>query len=200
MSLIRVLLIGGPSHTGKSTLAETLAAELGWNHVSTDSMARHPGRPWRTDAGPVPDHVVHPYSSLSVDDLVEDVMRHYNSMWPDIESLVRTHVTDRDADSLVLEGSAVLPGRIATAGMEDVAACWLTADDEVLEGRIHASSDFDRVKPDGKALIQMFVQRNQSFAQLMTDAVTRHGLNSIDTGAAPSIDELIDKCVGLLVR
>ena len=45
MSLIRVLLIGGPSHTGKSTLAETLAAELGWNHVSTDSMARHPGRP-----------------------------------------------------------------------------------------------------------------------------------------------------------
>ena len=97
-------------------LAEALANHLGWSHVSTDWMARHPGRPWKTEWGPVPEHVKQHYSSLSVDDLVDDVMRHYDGMWPAIESLIRTHVTDRDADSLVLEGSAVLPERVAAAG------------------------------------------------------------------------------------
>ena len=147
MSPIRVLLIGGPSHSGKSMLAEALANHLGWSHVSTDWMARHPGRPWKTEWGEAPEHVKQHYSSLSVDDLVEDVMRHYDGMWPAIEGLIRTHVTDRDADSLVLEGSAVLPERVAAAGLESVAGCWLTADDELLERRIHASSGFDRATP-----------------------------------------------------
>lgn len=42
----RVILIGGSSHAGKSTLAQALAAELGWSYGSTDKRARHPGRPW----------------------------------------------------------------------------------------------------------------------------------------------------------
>ena len=42
----RVILIGGSSHTGKSTAAREIAGRLGWSHLSTDSLARHPGRPW----------------------------------------------------------------------------------------------------------------------------------------------------------
>lgn len=40
----RVILIGGSSHVGKSTLAQYQAAKLGWNYRSTDKLARHPGR------------------------------------------------------------------------------------------------------------------------------------------------------------
>ena len=36
MREIRVLLIGGTSHVGKSTLAQALAAKLVGEHVSTD--------------------------------------------------------------------------------------------------------------------------------------------------------------------
>ncbi len=39
------ILIGGTSHAGKSTLAQSLAAKLGWNYLSTDKLARHPGKP-----------------------------------------------------------------------------------------------------------------------------------------------------------
>lgn len=40
---MRVILIGGSSHSGKTTLAETLSAKLGASLVATDSLARHPG-------------------------------------------------------------------------------------------------------------------------------------------------------------
>ena len=51
---LRVVLIGGTSHVGKSTASELLAGTLGWAHVSTDSLARHPGRPWKPAPEKVP--------------------------------------------------------------------------------------------------------------------------------------------------
>ncbi len=190
MAASRVLLIGGPSHAGKTTLAEGVAARLGWAHVSTDWMARHPGRPWTVEERPVPEQVAHHYKSLSVDELVADVMRHYNGMWPDIEGLARTHVIDESADRLVLEGSAVLPERVAAAGLEQVAACWLTADAGLLETRIHVSSDYARSSPAEQELIQKFVRRNDGLNALMMDAVKKHGLHSVDTGRASGVDAL----------
>ncbi len=39
------ILIAGSSHVGKSTFAARLTKALGWSLISTDSLARHPGRP-----------------------------------------------------------------------------------------------------------------------------------------------------------
>src|SRR5215468_118437 len=58
-----VILIGGTSHTGKSTVAKRIAERLGAICVSTDSLARHPGRPWPA-AREVPPHVVEHYLQL----------------------------------------------------------------------------------------------------------------------------------------
>ena len=91
---LRVILIGGTSHTGKTALARALAARLGWRRLSTDSLARHPGRPWKTGGCVVPDHVAEHYLSLSVDELIEDVLAHYRSLWPAIRDLVSAHATD----------------------------------------------------------------------------------------------------------
>ena len=84
---LRVILIGGPSHGGKSTLAQALSARLGWQYMSTDRLARYPGRPW----GELRPHVAEHYLSLSPDQLIEDVIRHYASMWPDIRNLITAH-------------------------------------------------------------------------------------------------------------
>lgn len=148
----------------------------------------------------MPEHVVEHYSSLSVDELVEDVMRHYSGLWPDIEPLVQTQLANSSDDpgGLVLEGSALLPGLFAGAELEGVAACWLTADDDVLESRIHASSGFDNATPDEQALIQKFVQRNRIFNALTKDAVNAHSLNSIDTGNVSGVDALIERCIELV--
>jgi 2-phosphoglycerate kinase len=48
MHRARVVLIGGTSNVGKSTVAQAVAERLGFEYLSTDELARHPGRPWRT--------------------------------------------------------------------------------------------------------------------------------------------------------
>ena len=109
-SNLRVVLIGGTSHVGKSTLAESLAARLGWTRISTDSLARHPGRPWKPKGEEVPDHVAEHYLSLSVDELLEDVLRHYRAVvWPKVEAIVASRLNDSCETGLVLEGSALWP-------------------------------------------------------------------------------------------
>ncbi|MGD1875429.1 MAG: hypothetical protein ACFB02_20525 [Mastigocoleus sp.] len=40
MSQRRIILIGGTSHAGKSTLGQALAITLGWDYCSTDKLAR----------------------------------------------------------------------------------------------------------------------------------------------------------------
>jgi len=119
---LRVILIGGSSNVGKSTLAQSLALKLEWSHVSTDSLARHPGRPWKTRLKTVPEDVAEHYLSLSVDELLADVLRHYRSMWHGIEAMVTLHATDISTDRLILEGSALWPGSVATLDLDDVGA------------------------------------------------------------------------------
>ena len=107
---MRVVLIGGSSHVGKSSLAESLAANLGWTHISTDSLARHPGRPWKPHPEKVPDDVAEHYLSLSVDELITDVLRHYRvNVWPRVEAIVASHIDKTSTARIVLEGSALWP-------------------------------------------------------------------------------------------
>ena len=105
-----VVLIGGTSHVGKSTVALALADELGWRHVSTDRLARHPGRPWTTDRPHVHEH----YATLTVAELTAAQLAHYERMWPLVEELVRDALAP-GRGGLVLEGSGVWPDRVAGA-------------------------------------------------------------------------------------
>ena len=171
---MRVLLIGGTSNVGKSTVAEVLAARLGFEHRSTDYLARHPGRPWRTHEREVPPHVAEHYSTLSVDELIASVLAHYERLWPRIEELIRTH------PGLVLEGSALWPVRVATLSLPDTAAVWLTADDTTIRDRIHASGDYDTATADERALMDKFVARSQRFQELILADIEKLGLTSID--------------------
>ncbi|MFC4853567.1 hypothetical protein [Actinophytocola glycyrrhizae] len=182
---MRVLLIGGTSNVGKSSVAEVVAARLGFEHRSTDYLARHPGRPWRTPGREVPPHVVEHYSTLSVDELVASVLAHYERLWPRIEELVSTH------PGLVLEGSALWPGRVAALSPTDVAAVWLTAEDGVIRSRIHTSGDYRNGTDDERALMDTFLARSVRFQELVLAEVERLGLRHIHQ-AGQSIPELAD--------
>ncbi len=195
---LRVILIGGSSHVGKSTLAQSLALKLGWSHISTDSLARHPGRPWKTKPETVPEHVAEHYLLLSVDELIADVLRHYRSMWPDIEAMVTSHATDLSTDRLILEGSALWPESVATLDLDNVAAIWLTAGNDLFQTRIHNASRFEGAAAREKTMIQKFLGRSLRYNERMMDAVNRLGLVSMDVEAASSLDELSDMCLELI--
>jgi 2-phosphoglycerate kinase len=192
---IGVLLIGGTSHVGKSALAQALAAKLGWEHLSTDRLARHPGRPWATSYGPFPQHVASHYLSLSVEELTTAQLRHYQRLWPRIEAMVAARATDTGTGRLILEGSGVLPHRVAALKTPNTAAVWLTASAAVLKDRIYSASGFDERTAEEKVIVEKFLGRTERYGQLILSAVSSLGFASIDTSAAPSTAELIEQCL-----
>lgn len=195
---LRVILIGGSSHVGKSTLADSLAAKLRWTQISTDKLARHPGRPWKPEPQPVPDHVAEHYLSLSVRELIEDVLHHYRvNVWPQVETIVTATATDTSKERIIVEGSALWPEFVATLDVANLAAVWLTASDAVFEQRIRAASEYRTKSQRERMMVDKFLARSLLYNAQMMDAIRQHGLVSMDVNAA-SVDELTEKCLSLL--
>lgn len=187
----KIILIGGTSHIGKSTLAETLALKLGWRCVSTDKLARHPGRPWRPKPNRVPDHVAEHYLGLSVEELMTDVLRHYkNNVWPMVEHLVISHAQEGSKEGLVLEGSALWPELVVALGMDNVSAVWLTAGNHFIEGRIRKESHYEEKTAREKEMIDKFLARTLVYNGRMMKAVKRLGLVHIDVETVSSLEQL----------
>jgi hypothetical protein len=113
MNTPKIILISGSSHAGKSTLAEALANRLGYSSLSTDRLARHPGRPWNHN-GPVKEHVAQHYATFSVDELLSDVLAHYRkNVLPQVAEILAKHSSEDSTEGLVLEGSALWSEEIA---------------------------------------------------------------------------------------
>ena len=188
-----VVLIGGTSNVGKSTVARAVAERLGFGCLSTDGLARHPGRPWRTPEWEVPAHVAEHYGSLTVDELITSVLDHYERLWPRIEELITAHATSAGTGTgLVLEGSALWPTRVAELTVRHTTAVWLTADDEILRARVHAASRYDEAGSGERALVDAFLGRTARYQTLMLDAVDRLGLQRVDAGGGRTVAQLAD--------
>jgi len=195
----RVFLIGGTSHSGKTTCAKALAKNLGWHYASTDKMARHPGRPWNEIPDRIPKQVVEHYLGLTVTELLENVLRHYeHTVWPLAESLISAHSTDRSADYLVLEGSALWPDHVARLTHENVSAIWLTASDEFLENRILKSSGYHDKSQHEKNLITKFIQRSLVYNETMLRTLNKLGLLQFDIESLTSPDLIHEEILQLL--
>ncbi|MGL5942844.1 MAG: AAA family ATPase [Waterburya sp.] len=197
----RVILIGGSSHVGKSTLGRSLAEKLGWSYRSTDKLARHPGRPWvSTNDKTIPEHVAEHYRTLSVNALLSDVLSHYkNNVLHQVETIVDSHVSDLSTECLILEGSALLPGFVANlVNKNGVKAIWLTASDELLRNRILSESNFERVGIDQQYLIQKFLARTLLYNQRLRQEVEQLEFKYIDVDYVSIPDELAEKCMELM--
>ncbi|MEM6401924.1 MAG: 2-phosphoglycerate kinase [Cyanobacteria bacterium P01_D01_bin.116] len=188
----RVILIGGSSHAGKSTLAQYLAAKLGWNYLSTDKLARHPGRPWvQENKKIIPEHVVEHYQNLSPEELFVDVISHYEkNVLPQVENLVRSE------KHLIIEGSALYPRLVKNLVSENgVKTIWLTASKQLFQNRILSESNFNYVGEDEKYLIEKFLQRTLLYNQRMMEEVDNLGFISIDVESVKTVEELLTKCI-----
>ena len=189
---LRVALIGGTSHAGKSTTARAVAARLGGEALSTDKLARHPGRPWPTPTWVVPDHVAEHYRTLTPDELIVSVLAHYGRVWPMARELIEARAADESAAPLVLEGSALWPELVAELDMPGVRAVWLTADDALFDARIRRESRHAEAKPAGRQLIESFAARTRLYNVRMVAQARRLGLPLVEVAAAMSEDEVTD--------
>ena len=197
-SSLKVILIGGSSHVGKSTLSKSLVATLGWRHVSTDSLARHPGRPWKPATEKVPDHVEKHYLCLSVNELIDDVLRHYRTnVWPKVEAIVASHSNDISTAGIVLEGSALWPEFVTSLNFHRCAAVWLTASEKVFRQRIHNESLYCSKSPRERMMIDKFLERTLAYNARMVEAASQHDFILVDV-LQSNITELTKRCLSAL--
>jgi 2-phosphoglycerate kinase len=192
---VRVMLIGGSSHCGKSTVAARIAGRLGWEAVSTDTMGRHPGRPWPPQLLDARPHVAEHYGTLSVDELMASVLEHYEQrIWPVAQALIGERAA-ADGPALVLEGSAVWPPFATALGLASVSAVWLTAHPQLFEARIRGESDYAAADARGRRLIDSFLARTIAFDAAMREQAERLGLPVLQVRDDDTVDDVAERCL-----
>ncbi|MBS1165659.1 MAG: hypothetical protein H6R00_1684 [Proteobacteria bacterium] len=193
-SPLQAILITGTSHVGKSTLAERLAARLGWNGLSTDTLGRHPGRPWLA----IPPEVAEFYERLSPETIHWFLKVHHENMWRQVRPMIEA---ERDAGRpFVLEGAALRPEYVAPLLSDQMFGVLLHAEDEVLRNRMHAASDYGQRGSVERRLIDAFVDRSLRENAALCASAREVGLRVVDTtderAVTGLIDELVERATG----
>ena len=171
---------------------------MGWTHISTDSLARHAGRPWKPHPEKVPQDVAEHYLSLSVDELITDVLRHYRvNVWPKVEAIVASHTSATPTSRIVLEGSALWPEFATALDFDRIAALWLTAREEVFRQRIRHGSMYHSKSPRERTMVNKFLARTLAYDSQMVEVVNRHGLTLIDASQS-DVAQLTERCLEAL--
>tara|TARA_B100001146_G_C16193111_1_gene440161 strand:+ start:800 stop:1456 length:657 start_codon:yes stop_codon:yes gene_type:complete len=171
----KIILIGGTSHCGKTTLAKRMSVEHNIKLISTDSLAKHPGRPWKeTPSNNIPEHVKDYYSKLSTKEMMASVLMHYEKLWPTIRDIIRLCI--RENTNLIIEGSALLPKLIDHTFSNQVNFIWLTDVPENLRARIYGLSQYEEKLLEEKKMIDKFVDRTIAFDDFLTKDVKDMGL------------------------
>jgi 2-phosphoglycerate kinase len=192
----KLLLIGGASHVGKSTVAQSISnfvagSSLGYNYISTDNLARHPGRPWQAISTDIPKHVTEHYQLRSAEQLINDVLDHYrNNVWPSVEDFISSLVMESIAP-VAIEGSALLPELVVDLKFDGIGSIWLTGSNDFLKQRIYNSSQYETKSTCERMLIDKFWQRNCLLNNRIIDTVDRFGLVSLDVEDAHTVDKLV---------
>lgn len=169
----KVILIGGSSHSGKTTLAQILSKQLNAQLISTDQLAKHPGRPWKENPALIPTTVRNHYSSLSKEELLEDVLQHYIKVWKSIQLIIDKHWREGTTTPLVLEGSAILPDLVHHYSSTEITAFWLSISQEAYQERIFQNSNFESAALPEQQLILKFLARTLLFDKWINKEVKR---------------------------
>ncbi|MEO1746135.1 MAG: hypothetical protein AAFR13_06350 [Pseudomonadota bacterium] len=181
---VRVLLIFGTSHVGKTTLAKKVAAARSWDHVSTDALARFPGRPWPTVRPAVAEY----YTRLSAEAMYWFHTNHHRNMWPLVQSRIDRAVAS--GNGLVLEGSALRPEFLPGSFDERVAAIGLHASARWLRQRIEDNSDYASREAAEQAMIDAFIARSVRDDAAIIETAQEHGFALTDAADSDAIARL----------
>ncbi len=184
VSGLQAILIGGSSHTGKSTLAKELSEQLGWKTISTDQLARHPGRPWPSTRPQVAEF----YSKLSEETIYWFLRVHHENIWPRLHQIIRTEITTHSR--FVFEGSALRPEFVAELVSDRLLAFCLYADASFLRDRMRAESQYWQQSEEQRQIIDVFIHRSLKDNEICFEEAQKQGIPILNVGTADNISNL----------
>ena len=181
------ILIAGTSHVGKSTFATAIARLLGRELISTDDLARHPGRPWPT----VRPQVAEFYSELSDDTIHWFLKVHHENLWPRIEQIIEAR--RQLSKPFILEGSALRPEYMARIKAGVVRPVLLHGDNEFLRIRLIEGSRLQHVDQASAAVIKKFIERSLRENSEFIKTARELNIQCIDVAVPGALDTLMQE-------
>jgi hypothetical protein len=161
-----------------------VALALGRDLISTDDLARHPGRPWPT----VRPEVAEYYSKLSDDTIHWFLKVHHENLWARIAHMV--DVRRQAAKPFVLEGSALRPEYMARIEPGVVLPLLLHCNNALLRKRIAEGSRLEDADDATAAVIGKFIERSLRDNEDLLGAARKMQIRCIDVGVPGALDTL----------
>jgi 2-phosphoglycerate kinase len=193
-----VIVIGGAPFAGKTTLAKRLAVHRGYALVAIDDLgtavravttprshpALHPmaGRDYRAY------YVAHPPSTL-----IEHSRREHQALWPAIAAVIHAHL--QWGGPVILEGWQLDPERVLAVTHPRLRACWLLADDTVLEARLRADTAFYQGCADVERFIRHYLARSRWLNDRLRRAAAHEADVVVQVGPEDTADTVATRCM-----
>ena len=181
---LSTILIAGTSHVGKSTLAGLLSTRLGWQAISTDSLARHPGRPWPG----IPAQVEEYYTALSAETIHWFLKVHHQNIWPLIRPMIdsSSHV----GNPAIFEGAALRPEFISPLLGSTVAGVLLHAGNDFLLERMRSHARYEDATAGQRRIMDAFIERSLRENTEMLASAREHHLPIVDVTSPEALKTL----------
>ncbi|MBO9656902.1 MAG: hypothetical protein J7562_21430 [Agrobacterium tumefaciens] len=186
---LSTILIAGTSHVGKSTLADLLGERLRCEATSTDSLARHPGRPWPGIPAPVEEY----YTRLSAETIHWFLKIHHQNIWP----LIRTMIDSRSGtgNPAIFEGAALRPEFISPLLGCGAAGVFLHADNDFLLERMRSHARYEDATAGQRRIMDAFIERSLSENTEMLASAREHRIPIVDVSEADAFESLASDLV-----
>ncbi|WP_435658453.1 hypothetical protein [Brucella pituitosa] len=188
------ILITGTSHVGKTSFAHSLADKLGWNIISTDDLARHPGRPWPTMRPAIAEY----YERLSSETIHWFLKVHHQNIWPVIGRKIEDEIHARRP--FIFEGSALRPEYLATLNTAFTACVCLYAKAGFLQERMHGGAGYSKAEAPHRAIIDKFIERSLRENTEMQAAAQTHHIKLVNVADSSAMDALYKDLLRRAIR
>lgn len=182
---LSTILIAGTSHVGKSTLAGLLSEKLGCEAISTDSLARHPGRPWPGIPAPVEEY----YAELSAETIHWFLKVHHQNIWPLIRSMIGSGTNT--GNPTIFEGAALRPELISPLLGNTVAGVFLHAGSGFLLKRMRSHAQYDDATASQRRIIDAFIERSLRENTEMLASAQQHHVPVVDVTKPKAFETLV---------
>lgn len=153
----KVMLIGGSSRTGKSTIAAYLSLKTGHACISTDDIGAIVQTITGIDSLAGLNYLDY-YTGAAKNQLIEDMQAYHCALLAPINTLIQRHAAN-DAP-LIIEGYALYPKDVSELPGDQVGRVWLVADQKLLKRRVLENRAFFRKAGDKRKVAENYLYRS----------------------------------------
>ena len=197
----QVILIGGPPGAGKTTLARSVAARLGYAATTGDDLVvvgrvlttpeAHPQLHRMRGIG----HVRY-FTESEPEALIADAEALADAMWPAFEAVIRRHLVERHP--VVIDSWLLDPGRVAALDAGGIGSVWIHIDEVALDARERSLESFRAGSADPDRMHRNFMARSLWRNEVVADAARRRGLAVLEQPGHRTVPDLTDEVLGVL--